>query len=196
MIEDKKHMSYRILVIDDNQSIQGDFRKILLRSNSTDDNLSDMEIELFGLKRDTSVSRKFEINCASQGMEGLEMAVQARSEGDPYAVAFVDVRMPPGWDGIETISHLWKECPDLQVVLCTAYSDYSWQDIRRILGESDSLLILKKPFDNVEVLQLSHALTRKWELNREVMQQIENLDELVRRRTEKRIRRECCLRRL
>jgi DNA-binding NarL/FixJ family response regulator len=75
-------------------------------------------------------------------------------------LAFVDGRMPPGWDGIETIRHLWQECPDIQVVLCTAYSDYSWQDIRRVLGESDSLLILKKPFDNVEVLQLSHALTR------------------------------------
>jgi len=74
------------------------------------------------------------------------------------------MRMPPGWDGIETILQFWKAQPDLQVVLCTAYSDHSWHKIQERLEPSDNLLILKKPFDNVEVLQLAHALTRKWGL--------------------------------
>jgi two-component system, cell cycle sensor histidine kinase and response regulator CckA len=181
MNEDKK---YRILVIDDNTSIHEDFRKILLRSNPSHDQLTDIESELFGFKTDKSAKIVFEIDCASNGMEGFEMALHARIDGRPYALAFVDGRMPPGWDGIETINQIWKECPELQMVLCTAYSDYSWQEIKSILGESDSLLILKKPFDNIEVLQIAHALTHKWELNHQVHQHIEKLDDLVRIRTE------------
>ena len=167
--------SHRILVIDDNAAIHEDFRKILKKSKSLGDDLNSMEVALFGSKPQATAPAAFEIDYASQGREGLELVQQARSAGRPYALAFVDGRMPPGWDGIETISHLWRECPDLQVVLCTAYADYSWQEIRRVLGETDSLLILKKPFDNVEVLQLAHALTRKWELNREVQGRLNQL---------------------
>lgn len=179
---------YRILVIDDNISIHEDFRKILMKSNSSGDELQAVESALFGSGARSPAPATFEIDCASQGRDGLEMVRQAQSEGRPYALAFVDGRIPPGWDGIETIGRLWQDSPELQVVLCTAYADYSWQDIRRLLGESDSLLILKKPFDNVEVLQLAHALTRKWELNRAVQSQIENLDDLVRQRTEEKER--------
>jgi diguanylate cyclase (GGDEF)-like protein len=167
---------HRILIIDDNSAIHEDFRKILVKQTQPKDNLEDMEALLFGTEVQTSVAvSSFEIDCASQGMDGLEMVKKAQSEGRPYSLAFVDGRMPPGWDGIETISHLWKESPDLQVVLCTAYADYSWQEIRKVLGDSDSLLILKKPFDNVEVLQLTHALTRKWELTREILGRLNQL---------------------
>ncbi|WP_373501046.1 putative bifunctional diguanylate cyclase/phosphodiesterase [Desulfococcus sp.] len=165
----------RILVIDDNAAIHEDFRKILLKTKSVGDELFDMESALFGSEQQAMASAVFEIEYASQGREGLELVRRARDAGRPYAVAFVDGRMPPGWDGIETISRLWRECPDLQVVLCTAYADYSWQEIRRVLGETDSLLILKKPFDTVEVLQLAHAMTRKWELNREVQGRLNQL---------------------
>ena len=101
----------------------------------------------------------------------------------PYAMAFVDVRMPPGWDGVETITHLWKAYPHLQTVICTAYSDYSWTDIQRRLGHSDNLLILKKPFDNIEVIQLAHTLTRKWLLSRQVEAKMADLDLMVAERT-------------
>ena len=175
---------HRILVIDDNPSIHEDFQKIFAKARHNRNDLVEMETALFGSGTGPSITPEFEIDCAFQGSEALEMVLRAKSEGCPYAVVFVDGRMPPGWDGVETIRHLWRECPELQVVLCTAYADYSWQQIRHELGENDSLLILKKPFDNVEVLQLAHALTRKWELNREVRSRIENLDELVKQRTE------------
>ena len=45
-------------------------------------------------------------------------------------MAFVDVRMPPGWDGVETITRIWEVDPDLQIVVCTAYADYSWEELR------------------------------------------------------------------
>ena len=81
-------------------------------------------------------------------------------QGRPYSVAFVDMRMPPGWDGIETIARLWQADPDLQIVICTAYSDYSWEEILRQLGNRNSLAVLKKPFDNIEVIQLCETLAR------------------------------------
>ncbi|SMD09507.1 response regulator receiver modulated diguanylate cyclase/phosphodiesterase [Desulfocicer vacuolatum DSM 3385] len=165
----------RILVIDDKSSTHQDFCKILMKSHGSSHNLDELEPERFGDEGQPMISTPFEIDCASQGKEGLTMLQKARSEGRPYALAFVDARMPPGWDAIETICHLWKACPDLQVVLCTAHSGCSWQKLRHQLGETDGLLILKKPFDSIEVLQLAHALTRKWELNREVQGRLAQL---------------------
>ncbi len=175
MESQKKSLSHRILVIDDNRAIHEDFIKILAAPKNLGDELQSLEFQLFGSEIDTVSPALFEIDCASQGKDGLALVQRSISEGRPYSLAFVDFRMPPGWDGITTIGHLWKESPDLQVVLCTAYTDYSWQDIRRDLGETDSLLILKKPFDTVEVLQLAHALTRKWELNREIQGRLNQL---------------------
>jgi signal transduction histidine kinase/response regulator RpfG family c-di-GMP phosphodiesterase len=171
-------------VVDDYPSIHEDFRKILSRTTPTQNELNDLESEIFGSEADSTFLPAFELSFASQGKEAVEMVVQAKKEGRPFALAFVDGRMPPGWDGIETINRIWEISPDIQAVLCTAHSDYSWEEIRRILGESDSLLILKKPFDNEEVLQLAHALTRKWELNREVEGRLSNLDALVCLKTE------------
>ena len=164
-------------MIDDNAAIHEDFRKILCKASERNSHLEDMESLLFDVKIDKTQDShaQFEIEYAFQGQEGLDIVRKANEAGNPFSLAFVDGRMPPGWDGIETISHLWKACPELQVVLCTAYADYSWAEIQKILGESDSLLILKKPFDNVEVLQMAHALTRKWELSREIKGRLNKL---------------------
>jgi PAS domain S-box-containing protein len=146
----------RVLVIDDLQSIHDDFRKILLARASGDDG----EPLLFGLPRRTGGPR-FKIDSAFQGQQGFEKVQLAIAEGRPYAVAFVDVRMPPGWDGIETAEKLWSVDPDLQIVICTAFSDYSWNEMVQRLGQSDRMLILRKPFENIEVLQMATSLTEK-----------------------------------
>src|ERR1700743_2058254 len=93
------------------------------------------------------------------------MAQKALEEGRPYAMAFVDVRMPPGWDGVETVSRIWEVDPNLQVVVCTAYSDYSWEELRDKMSQPDCSLVLKKPFDTIEVQQLANSLTKKWLLS-------------------------------
>ena len=114
--------NHRILVIDDNPAIHEDFRKILGPSGeSASADLDADEAALFGDAPQASRQLSFEIDSAMQGREGLKMLESAMAEGRPYATAFVDVRMPPGWDGVETIHHLWKVDPDLQVVICTAY---------------------------------------------------------------------------
>ena len=171
----------RILVIDDNAAIHDDLRKILLGEAKTQENMQDDEELLFGAEPVTMT--RFEIDSAYQGQEGFAKLEQSLAEGRPYAMAFVDVRMPPGWDGVETIAHLWRTYPNLQVVLCTAYSDYSWNDMQRRLGRSEKLLILKKPFDNIEVMQLAHALTHKWLLSQQAEAKMADLDLIVAERT-------------
>jgi len=179
----------RILVIDDNPSIHEDFRKILLVTMQTNVAMDDTERALFG-KTAPSMSSpgfengdEFEVDSAYQGEEGLERIRQADRDGRPFALAFVDIRMPPGWDGVETIARIWKEFPDLQVVICTAYSDYSWGEMTEKLGRTTNLLILKKPFDNIEVFQLARSLIEKWELARQAAAQLEELEHMVDQRT-------------
>jgi len=173
----------RILIVDDNPSIHDDFRKVLGRSSERQNDLASSEADLFGDEIVPPVSAKFEIDSAYQGQEGLEKVQKSLIAGRPYAMAFVDVRMPPGWDGIETITRIWQIYPELQVVVCTAYSDYSWEEMIRKLGASDNLVILKKPFDNVEVLQMACTFCHKWELNRSAHLKLDELGQMVAQRT-------------
>ncbi len=173
----------RILIVDDNTAIHDDFRKLFAAERPKAAALDDLESSLFGETSRSRLMTAFDFEFATQGEQALELVKAARAEGRPFAMAFVDGRMPPGWDGVETIERLWQSDPDLQVVICTAYSDYTWDDIRKRLGNSDGLLVLKKPFDTVEVLQMAHTLSRKWELTRQVRASIEELDRKVAERT-------------
>src|SRR6266436_1483121 len=173
----------RILVIDDNRAIHEDFRKIFNSPQGQSSTLAEAEAALFGQPPVAACLPAFEFDSAFQGQEGLSLIQRALEENRPYAMAFVDVRMPPGWDGIETIARIWEKYPELQVVVCTAYSDYSWEHMVKKLGHSDRLVILKKPFDNIEVLQLATALTEKWCLYQQARCKLDDLERMVRDRT-------------
>ena len=173
----------RILIIDDNPAIHEDFRKILSASTDSSD-FEAVSDELFGVESNRVATNGFEIESAFQGQEGLDRVKRAVASARPYAMAFIDVRMPPGWDGVETTTKLWEAYPDLQVVICTAYSDYAWDDMIAKVGRSDRLVILKKPFDNVEVLQLANALTEKWRLLQYAKLKIDGLEQAVAARTQ------------
>jgi signal transduction histidine kinase len=126
----------------------------------------------------------FLIDSAYQGQEARALVEGALQRDRPYAVAFIDMRMPPGWDGAETAQRLWEIDPELQVVICTAYSDYSWEELLgRLADHSDRFLILKKPFDHIEVRQLATALSRKWTLARQARMRSQELEAVVRERT-------------
>ncbi len=172
---------FRIIIIDDNPSIHHDFIKIL--KTKSPDEIENLSAELFGGEGASTQFPQFEIDSAAQGKEGVQRIKDALAEGKPYALAFVDIRMPPGWDGIETIKHIWEINKDIQVVICTAYSDYSWEETVKHLGKTDNLLILKKPFDNVSVRQLACALTKKWDLARETKNYTTQLQQQVSDRT-------------
>jgi CheY-like chemotaxis protein len=156
----------RVLVVDDNPTIHEDFRKILSKSLAGDNRVEELESAIFEANDQPEAHEGFEIDSAFQGEEGLGKVQHALEQGGPYSVAFVDMRMPPGWDGVETIARLWEADPDLQIVICTAYSDHSWGEILRQLGNRNNLAVLKKPFDNIEVVQLCETLSQKWSLSR------------------------------
>lgn len=173
----------RILVIDDNPAIHQDFKKILGATPKSAAALSELEADLFGAAPAPAPREVFQIDSALQGQEGIALLRQAQEQNRPFSMAFVDVRMPPGWDGVQTTARIWEQDPDVQIVICTAYSDYSWQEILQKLGHSDRLVILKKPFDNIEVLQLADALTEKWRLGRLVRRRLDNLEQRISERT-------------
>lgn len=185
-----KQPESRILVVDDNPAIHEDFDKILAPKHSpAASSLNAAETLLFGSptsgafpapRRSENV---FTLTHAMQGQDGLALVERSLAEGRPYSVAFIDMRMPPGWDGLETAERIVAVDPAIQIVICTAYSDYSWDEIRARLDRPDGLLILKKPFDVVEVLQIAHNLTRKWELTREIAAVMTEQDRRVEERT-------------
>jgi CheY-like chemotaxis protein len=175
--------NHRVIVIDDTRAIHADFRKILAGDGPLG-KADAMELSLFGQPAEKRNDAVFKVDSAFQGKEGLDMVQRALQDGHPYAMAFMDIRMPPGWDGIETTARIWAVDPDLQIVLCTAFSDYSWSEIIERLGHTDKLLILKKPFENIEALQLAEALSEKWHLTQQARWQLANLEILVAKRTE------------
>lgn len=178
----------RILIVDDNEAIHADFTKILftgMQKAPASAKLAGAKAALFGAAAPVEkVRTSFEVDSAMQGEEGLAKVQAAVLAGTPYALAFVDMRMPPGWDGLQTIQRLWEADPDLQVVICSAYSDHSSEEISETLGLTDRLLILKKPFDPVEVSQLAVSLSEKWSLKRTATLKLDELEQMVQKRTQ------------
>lgn len=174
-----KCAKYRnLLIIDDNERIHDDFKKIFATSEGNDE-LDALDSEMFGTDSNASPSHKkleYQLQFASQGKNGFEILKNSYESDILFGAAFVDMRMPPGWDGVETIENLWKVDPDLQVVICTAFSDLTWSEIVDRLGITDQLLILKKPFDEIEVIQIAASLSEKRRLLAESKAKIQELE--------------------
>jgi two-component system, sensor histidine kinase and response regulator len=172
----------RILVIDDNVSIHQDYDKIL-QPVVKPSGLGDMRAILFDDDPVTPTRPKWVVEHALQGEQGVELAQKARAEGRPFALVFVDMRMPPGIDGLETIQRLWRVDPALEIVICTAFSDHPWEEISARLGAPGQMLVLKKPFDTIEILQLAATLSEKWRSARENESHVASLEARVSEKT-------------
>ena len=157
----------RILIIDDQNSIHDVFRTVLLRPSLTNEALNDLESELFGARPatdhcETSIAGLSDvIEFAHQGEEGCQILQAALKRGEHFDLAIVDMQMPPGWNGIKTIRQLWTLLPTLPVVVCTAHSEYSWIDICNLLGNSEQLSLLQKPFVSNEVHEIINNAVRQ-----------------------------------
>ncbi|MFC6674143.1 response regulator [Marinobacterium aestuariivivens] len=177
----------RILVIDDNLTVLEAFHKILAGhtdAKGASTRLEVLEETLFGSSESARIELpRFDVDLVQRGEDGLQSVIEACADAKPYAVAFVDMRMPGGWDGLMTIEELWRVDPNIQIVICTAHADYSWDQIIHRLGRSDRLLILRKPFERIEVLQLACALADKWCLLRENQVRMDLLERRVEART-------------
>lgn len=170
--------TYRVLIVDDNEGIHHDFRT-LLQPRRGPDELDELAAEIFGEPASDEPALdlpSYRCDSVFQGNSALQNVKDAVANGEQYALAFIDIRMPPGWDGVETILHLWQVDPNIQMVLCSAYSDYSWEEIVQRLGVSDKLLLLRKPFDPSSVKQLTLATTYRWHRERLAREQLRELE--------------------
>ncbi len=180
----KEKKSYRILIIDDNKSIHDDYRKVLSFENHAGNALVELSNLMFGSEKDAVYMPEFIIDSAYQGQQGIAAVEKSLKHKNPYAIAFVDIRIPPGLDGIETIKALWSHDPNVQIVVCTAYSDYSFTDIVKHLKRTNHFLIIKKPFDNIVLRQFACALVSKWDTMKQLTEEFNNLQKLVDIRTQ------------
>jgi signal transduction histidine kinase len=156
----------RVVIIDDVEEIHNNIRTIFrTRKNELLDTLNK---EIFGANQTSSDIKQelhLSFDSAFQGQEGYELVKKAVATGKPYSVAIVDMRMPPGWDGLQTIRKIREVDQDIEIVICSAYSDYSWHDIAQELSVTDKYLFLSKPFEVTEMKQMVINLAEKWWLN-------------------------------
>ena len=158
----------RVLIVDDQQHIHDTFDRVFASSKRVDDALSNFEDMFLGggkLEDEADcIKAEYFLAHAHSGEHGVELVEKSVRDNSKFAVAFVDMRMPNGMDGLETIEKLWSIDPDLQVVVCTAHSDHAWESVLERLGCNDQLLLLKKPFERDEARQLALALSEKYRL--------------------------------
>ncbi|GJL68439.1 MAG: hypothetical protein NPIRA06_10740 [Nitrospirales bacterium] len=177
-------LNRRILVIHDSPNILQNFQEILCPEISL---ISNAWLESSQDPFDGPFlhhgKEPFDLDCVKNGKSGRDLVTQAKAQGSPFAVVFLDVQLSKGLDAIETVERIWDEDSDVQVVLCTAYPDFGWSAILPRLGHRDQLLILRKPFDPIEVWQLSTALTMKWHLAQQARLRVQELEQTVMTRT-------------
>ncbi|MDD3051849.1 MAG: hybrid sensor histidine kinase/response regulator, partial [Candidatus Cloacimonetes bacterium] len=181
----------RIIIIDDNADIQEDYRAILNPQAKSD---AIYDIESFLVEEDNApeslksedkekllaiTDEKYELEFASQGEEGYRKIKLAIEEKNPFAVAFIDMRMPPGWDGLETSRKIREIDRNVEIVIVTAYADVPRKKLAALITPKDKLLYLKKPFSSEEILQLAANLTSKYYLNKKVHLYNQSLRELI-----------------
>ncbi len=171
----------RVLVVDDQEAVLADFARLLdPPAAPTEDVFDEIELALGGTRGARAASRRrYQLRYVRQGADAIREVAAAAAAGSPFGVAFVDVQMPPGIDGVETVARMWRDQPDLEVVLCTAYADYSWEVLIERLTAHDQLVILRKPFDPIEVRQLAACMSEKWRRGRKLAQRVTALEARV-----------------
>ncbi len=162
------HGAPRLLIIDDDPRLHDDYRRCLGPPTTQGEGLRARREALFGPEPSALgvTDVRFELVHALSGASGLTHLRESVAADDPFSVAFVDMRMPPGWNGVETIRELWSTDPDLQMVVCTAYSDFTWDAVIAGVGRSEGLHLLRKPFGGDQVRRFAEVLTKKWQLAR------------------------------
>ncbi|HOL32222.1 MAG TPA: hybrid sensor histidine kinase/response regulator, partial [Anaerohalosphaeraceae bacterium] len=160
----EQHLNRRILLVDDEIRILDELKKVLAPSETTSQELQDLESRLFGTSSKKSNRLKtYHVECCCQGDQAIEVVRNAIEIGKPFAVAFLDIRMPPGPDGVWTAEQIRRLDPNVQIVMMTGYSDFDINEIARRVPPEDKLLYMQKPIHSQEILQFALALTAKWQ---------------------------------
>jgi signal transduction histidine kinase/CheY-like chemotaxis protein len=162
----------RILVVDDQQDLREQLARLLLRSGKKNETISlvqQMRSKLLGETAEisddvASDDESYVVDTAGQGEIAFEMVKKANEKDEPYALMFLDMRMPPGWDGLKTAKAIRDADRNIEIVIMTAYADHDQKQIAETVGTPEKLLYIKKPFQAEEIYQLALALTTKWSL--------------------------------
>ena len=161
-------LNKRILIVDDMDEIHDAYKTILLKKPDIDKNgFDDLVDDLFSEKSESHENHldfdfDYDIDFAFQGEEAIEKVKQSVADDNPYALIFMDMRMPPGMNGVDTIKEIWKIDTRIETILCTAFSDYNWSATLNIIGITDQFLLIKKPFETAEIKQVALAQILKW----------------------------------
>ena len=169
----------KILLVDDEARILDELYKVLTPQNHSNEELSELEDHLFG----TSETHKkdiisYDVCRCHQGDEAICEVQKALEEELPFAVAFIDVQMPPGPDGVSTAEQIRNIDPNIQIVIITGHSDFEVSEIAKRVPPEDKLLFLQKPIHSQEITQFALALTAKWQSEHLLRKQNETLVEL------------------
>ena len=166
--------NYRVLVVDDQDEIHNDFEE-MLASGSTRRATDDLA-SAFVRETGKLVLPQFELSHATSGDEACDMVKAGRESNRPLAMAYVDVRMPPGTDGIETVRRIRKFEQDIEIVIMTAYSDKTLPEIVDNMEFLHKLLYIRKPFSREEIQQITLSLTGKWNIEQELAEHRRELE--------------------
>ena len=163
----------RLLIVDDEPAMHDSYRRSFAPTvDAAAGALSAMASDLFGndpAGEAPCVSLpQFECVHHLQGLAAVDEIGRAREAGTPFAVAFIDVRMPPGIDGKETAARIRAIDPDINIVIVTGYSDFSPLEISKAAGPADKIFYLAKPFEVAEIVQTATALGKRWEIDKEL----------------------------
>lgn len=161
----------RILLVDDEIKILNELKEILCPDVSGHKDLKELEKQLFGGDGASADMQEYQVVCCRQGEEAVRQARTAYEQGEPFMAAFLDVRMPPGIDGVRTAEEIRKVDPEIEFVIMTGYADFDIAEINRRIKPADKLLYLQKPIHTPEVRQLALALSTKWLMNRQIQTQ-------------------------
>lgn len=165
----------RVLIVDDQEEIHKDFEEVL--SYPSDESIPDDLASAFNSdKKNDNFLPKFELLHARSGQEAYNIVKKSLEDGDPIAVIYMDVRMPPGWDGIETTRRIREIDKDVEVVIITAYNEKPLSDIVNNIGLLHKLLYIRKPFAREEIQQITISLIEKWNVEKELAEKNRQLE--------------------
>lgn len=152
---------YRVLVVDDDIAIRQAYQQILEPAPPATSGLQALVTAQAVPEADAAL---FSVALAAQGQAAAQLHAAALDEGRPFQIAFIDMRMPPGWDGLRTALALRARDPGIYIVIATAFADYDVEQMNSALGHD--LVLLRKPFTHDEVYQLARTLCHGWQTRR------------------------------
>lgn len=176
----------RILAVDDELMTLEVYREFLSSDREGKKSISKIDAlsqELFGSTATRAHGAGYDVTICRQGDEAVSAVEASITENDPFAIAFIDIRMPPGQDGIVTASRMRQIDPDIEIVIVTGFSDYDPKFISQKVPPAHKLLYLQKPIYPHEISQFAASLSAKWVMEKKMQRAQQQMEDRIRERT-------------